>query len=332
MGIHIICPPGHYGGVISGRLDSKIGILPEEIAIYQKTTAGWSVRALGITAARLWSCDLGQDKKGGGPVNSWMAAVVSKGFDPYREPRSGDRIFQVTQAAPSSLSAQFIPRAHHKHVLKGVVSPVQPDLLDCLFSYMWQPPGWDCISIDPIDYFTQWWSSRAPDAVQHAVLQVPADKCNHFNAAAGSTLGILPTQYVHATVFTAPIDIVILPVPGDKLTGLVTGLRCAYDHMRELGPDGPHDSERLQVAAWRIEPAGTVTPIAPVLCWPSGYWMFEELPAQVHQAEELVVAVTTQQFAAAPDTIPEAGGEVIAVRKFPRESRISSADVPVTQP
>jgi hypothetical protein len=324
MAIHIISSPGPHGGVISGRLDPKIGKLPDEIAIFQKTTAGWSTRRLGVIAARLWSCDLGYRK--GPRVEQWMAAVVSKGFDPNRAPREGDRVFQVTQAPASSLSVEFIVRSRGCH-LGGHVSATKPPDPDSLFPFAWwhspqadpnAQPGWMPFDLEPLVPSSARWTLPVHLGVQYAMLQVSAELVRLFDPAATSLLGTLPKDGVAATAITSTIEVVILTEPGDKMTGVVTGLRCAYNHVRELVDlEEPRDDERLQVVAWAIDSDDNTTLIEPVPCRSSGYWVFEKLPGAARSAIEFVVAVTSRQFVSST-ALPEKGGEVIATTRFLR--------------
>jgi hypothetical protein len=328
MAIYIIRPPGHYGGIISGALDPKIGILPEEIAIYQRIGREWSVRKLGVVAARLWSCDLGYDENT--HVDEWMAAVVSRDFDPHRELRPGDRVFQVTQEPASSLSAHLVVR-DGEHFLEGRTWPLKPPRLDSLFPFLWGdhrhpafenwPPGWDPLFVDePMNYASEAWSLRVAPAPQFAVLDVDADHTNEFDPMGRRNVGILPTRHVHATAFTACIDVKILTWPGSKLEGVVTGLGCAYDHVRTLGDDDvPREEELLQVTAWSVD-AGTTTPIGTVACRPSGYWVFEQLPDNTRMAAvaEFAICVSMPNTEISLDEFPVAGGEIIAFRRFTR--------------
>jgi hypothetical protein len=356
MAVHIICPPGHYGGIISGTLDPKIGILPEEIAVYQRIGVEWSVRKLGVTAARLWSCDLGYDPEK--YVDEWMACVVSRGFDPHREPKEGDRVFQVTQTLASSLSAHLVVRDAQPS-LEGAVWSVRRRRRDSVFRFVFwgsqpieedAPPfGWDPLDFDdPMDYESDTWGEAVAPAPQFAVIQVKADFSNQFidhpedielpganqsdtilRAIRRKKLKILPTRHAQSTAFTSCIDVKILSSPGPELSGVVTGLGCAFDHVRKLGDDDvPEEGELLRVWAWSIDAAGMKTPVAPVLCRPSGYWVFDQLPAEAQHAAGFAIAVSTQQIELPVDDFPVPGGEVIAFRQFERQPS-ASATVPV---
>jgi hypothetical protein len=342
MAIHIICPPGHYGGIISGRLDSKIGILPEEVAVFQRTAEGWSVRALGITAARLWSCDLHYDERT--YVEEWMAAVVSKGFDPRRAPKAGDRVFQVTQEPASSLSVQ-LTRGAKEEQLEWTVWSGKPSRPDGLFRYKWwypphpveedEPFGWDAIDVtDPMDYGTPTWKKTIEEpAPQFAVLQVEFEHSNHFDPASRTDVMILPpSRLVCATAFTSCIDVKILAYPGRRLSGVVTGLGCAYDHVRKLGEgESPEEGELLRVSAWGIDALGKKTPIGKVLCKPSGYWVFDQLPAEAQDAVEFAIAVSMQKMELSLDALPAHGGEVIAFKRFKRTAMSAARELALTQ-
>lgn len=341
MAIHIICPPGHFGGIISGRLDSKIGILPEEIAIYQKIGNEWSARRLHVTAARLWSCDLGYDPNI--YVDEWMAAVVSKGFDPNREPHAGDRVFQVTQELASSLSVHLI-RSGGKELLEGTVGSRKASNPDSLFRYRWwypphpreedEPFGWTPDPDEPMDYDTPAWRTPIVEpAPQYAVIQVKSEHSNLFEPASRSDLAILPpSKFVCATAFTSCIDVKILTYPGRRLSGVVTGLGCAYDHVRKLGDkDSPEEGELLRISAWGIDTLGKRTPIGRVLCKPSGYWVFDELPAEAQGAVEFAIAVSMQKMELSLDAFPAHGGEVIAFKRFKRGAMSSLRELVLTQ-
>jgi hypothetical protein len=337
MAIHIICPPGPYGGVISGSLDPKIGTLPDEIAIYQRIGKAWSSRVLHVVAARLWSCDLGYQEP---LVDEWMAAVVSKDFDPNRQPHAGDRIFQVTQKPASTLSVRVATHAGEKF-LEGNAPPES----DGVYSFLWwhpprlargDVPGWDPLDlVDPIACPSDSWTVRVAPAPQFAVVHVRSDKSHVFKSTSKVKERILPSrhEHVHAMAFTAKIDISILTTPGHALTGVVTGLGCVFDRVRELGPlELPREDELLRVAAWIIDSAGNLTLIGTTLCRPSGYWIFDRFPTAVCDAKKFVAVVTTQQFDVAPDAIPKQGGEVIAVTWSPPENPSDSERPSVTQP
>jgi hypothetical protein len=54
------------------------------------------------------------------------------------------------------------------------------------------------------------------------------------------------------------------------------------------------------------------------LCRPSGYWVFDALPAETEDAEEFAISVSMQKTEISLDAFPTAGGEVVAFRRFKR--------------
>jgi hypothetical protein len=132
--------------------------------------------------------------------------------------------------------------------------------------------------------------------------------------------------------FTSCIDVKILAYPGRILSGVVTGLGCAYDHVRELGDfEVPQEDELLRVSAWGIDALGKKRPIGTVLCRPSGYWVFDQLPVEAQDAVEFAIAVSMQKLELSLDAFPAHGGEVIASKRFKRMEMSAVRELVLTQ-
>jgi hypothetical protein len=331
MGIHIICPPGRYGGVISGRLDPPIDPSTQMVAIYQQTPAGWKPRRLRIPAARLWSCDLGQDF--GESVSRWRAVLAPKDLDPNVTPWAGGAALEADEADASPLTALEALR-HDGRLLRGTTLSSDAREQDGLFPFAWwlgfpnepEPtPGWVGAPLDQLMRSSDSWAVRVGSEIQYAMIQVKAGDLKYFEPGATSELCTLPSDSVHALAFLSPIDVRILKRPRDGLAGVVTGLGCAFDHGRELDDlEAPHDHERLHVVAWASDANDIVTVVEPEACDPSGYWEFQTFPAKARNSVRFTVAITTHGFEPGQTAPTHVGGDIIALTSFHRDVIIPS--------
>jgi hypothetical protein len=323
MEIRILRSPGLYGGVIMGRLDGEFDPSSQAIAICQKSGAIWTSRQLDVPAARLWSADLGENRKL--RVHKWMAVLVTKGFDPCDAPRNSDYIFATTEEDSSFLFAAVSDAAidpDSPRRLGGIASSkLSPSVFfDKLFPYAWDPRpdenghlGWRCLGSEPIERTPETsdrWSVDVRGGVQYAVLQFGARSAR----PPCFTHGTLPVEGAGATAITSPIGIHILSNQYGRLTGVVTGLACANETAKKLTSEtAPEVDGRLHVVLW-VHGQGRRKPPLHVLCEPSGYWTFDKLPQKRRTTLSYSVAVTTLNFKPG-ELVPDVGGEVIAVRK-----------------
>jgi hypothetical protein len=318
MGIHVIGRPGPYGGVISGRLDRRDDGVATKIVIYQKIDGNWTLRNEHVTAARLWSCDLGHDFAHA--VESWQVQLVNAGFHPPGDHlTAGGQVIDTTTVAPSALTIEHEPDSV-SHVLAGRLSPSVKGHDPGLFAYAWVHDP-----IDPLDG-SGWvlvdervkrepgglWKVQAGGGRQYAVVLV--EKGIADEEMVTGDLGIIPAGKVGDIAFDEAIKILVPPGQDGSLTGAVTGLGCVCD--QTCIP--PHrEEEQLWIAAWITDTKGVTTYRERVACLPSGHWSFPTLTT-LTRGVALTLALTTYTFKPG-DGEPQPGDEVIAVTRFEGE-------------
>jgi hypothetical protein len=314
MAIHIICPAGGHGGVITGRIDTPIP--PEStIEIEQFVDEHWMPRRLetgepvSIPAARLWSCNLGYQ-----PVTTthWRAHLVVAQVD---------RGLVSTPVPASPLSITHVP-GDDGGKLRGTLEVSARWHSGVVLPFFWHSTPLDVAALSgwiPLGHLVETdahgsWETDMTAAVQYAVLHVPDDFYQTYKGRAHLPLGTLPVKGVLAAAFASTIDIVPLTKPDRPFTGAVTGLGCVYNQsapLRDALPPLLH--ERLWVTAWAIESGKPPRIIESIPCEPNGQWSFGSLqPSVVRTATTFRVALTMAGYAPS-EIIPEPGGDVIAV-------------------
>jgi hypothetical protein len=328
MAVHIICPPGRHGGVISGRIDSPIP--PDStIVIEQPENGRWAPHqsetgvAATVPAARLWSCNLGHQTL---PTTRWRARLVApqeSASTPVTGKSARGLVSKSVRASP--LSITHMP-GDAGGKLEGTIALAARRKSRVVLPFFWHVTplyvpalsGWI-----PVGHLVETrpdgsWEVDIGAAAQYAVLHVPDDFYQSYKGRAHLPLGTLPVDGVLAAAFASTIDIVVLTKPDRPLTGAVTGLGCVYDHRSTLQDAAPPlPKERLWIAAWAVLSEKDVRIIDPISCETNGQWSFGMLEGSVRSAGKFVVAVTMAGYSPTT-TIPKPGGEVIAVTEVAR--------------
>jgi hypothetical protein len=331
MAIHIICPPGSHGGVISGRVDSPIP--PDsKICIEQLEGGRWVPRqsetgdAVAVPAAHLWSCNLRHQDA---PASRWRARLVTQhagGSASITRQPDGRLASRSVRASPVSITD--VP-GDAGGKLKGTIARSARRHSRVVLPFFWHSTPLHVPALSgwiPFGHLVETrpdgsWEVEIGSAVQYAVLHVPDDFYQTYKGRAHLPLGTLPVDGVLAAAFASTIDIVVLTKPDRPLTGAVTGLGGVYDNATPLEDERPPLPEnRLWIAAWAVLSENDVRIIKPISCEPNGQWSFGTLEPSLRSAPRFVVAVTTAGFT--PTTArPSPGGEVgkvIAVAEVER--------------
>jgi hypothetical protein len=320
MDIRIICPPGPYGGVITGWLDRNHDGPLKKIVIYQRVGKGWEPCEQTAIPARLWSCRVTPSVPAATPVKEWMAMLLPESVKPGTIPVTGDAPHAVGQDLAATISIDLVVENDEFHI-DGVSDPVDRWGVP-VYPYVWPAPpqgratvasGWYALTNRPVVFETAKWRLSVEAGVQHAVLRIGRENFALFNASRTSGLGTLPVEGVASMAFTTPIGLQVLSKADEPLAGVVTGLCRAYDHEALLLDDAQlEEHERLKITVWRTDAQHAGASLGTVPCQPSGYWSFDTLlPAGI------VVAATTAQFDPLTREAPlKPGGDVIARTEF----------------
>lgn len=171
------------------------------------------------------------------------------------------------------------------------------------------PRGWKPATSNPIPltHDNSWYIHVAP-ARQYAAVLVYADFGLGFDPGEPFAPGTLPMNAVEHVRVMAHKRVVILTVPDDPLTGLVTGYPCALYDPQRLSPEPPAEEELLKIVAWS-RTKGQPRYLGPARCEPSGYWTFSELDQDARDADEYFVALTPRTYEPG-DNLPVIGGDV----------------------
>jgi hypothetical protein len=130
-----------------------------------------------------------------------------------------------------------------------------------------------------------------------------------FTPSEPAAPGTLPLHSIEDLRIAAPMKVVMLTIPDEPLTGLVTGFPCALYAPELLSPDWPPKPEQLlKVVAWS-RTSGKTRCIGEVRCAPSGYWVFPQLDRTAQAADEYFVALTATGFTPG-DKLPAIGDDV----------------------
>jgi hypothetical protein len=335
MAIHIICPPGRYGGVITGHLDPEDLHSPAKLVFYRETKHGWTphddrfittepgARKPVIheaIAARLWSCNLGYKK--GERIPRWMVALTTPSFMPHDVPGNDALWLDHETVAASSLTIARVPGLVGRR-FSGTMSPSTQGEVDGLFTYYWErdrysagDSGWVPLRNQPLMPRSTTWSATARQHVsgmQYAVLQVVAGKVVKFSTPREPILPI-DAEGVHAVGLSRTIEIVVDSDPGQPMMGAITGLDAAYDHATRPLQSTSGGKEQLWLGMWALKGKSSEL-VDKTTCSISGHWSIGTPSAAARRASEFVLAVATRAYEPS-DVRPVLGGEVIAVDEF----------------